>query len=155
MQRSPPRPRDPLPAAFLRSSIFLGRICHSLMGLYISCDVPLLFAVGTSTVRYIFELHNTWCINSLAHWFGDRPNDKNIKACDNSIMKWHLIGECFHNYHHVSPFDSSEFPFNMFDTSSAIIKLLSNTGLTYDFKEAPEEAVTRRKQRIRADGGLH
>ncbi|XP_003737375.1 stearoyl-CoA desaturase 5 [Galendromus occidentalis] len=136
---------------------FLGVVIVPSWIIYRCFDVPLLFAVGTSLTRYTFQLHNTWCINSLAHWFGDRPYDKNIKACDNPVIKWHLIGECFHNYHHVFPFDykSSEFPFTIFDTSSSLIRLLSYVGLTYDLKEASQEAVARRKEKIGQDGGLY
>jgi len=62
--------------------------------------------------RWIFVLHVTWTINSVAHTFGSRNYDPNIRAANSLIESIISGGEGSHNFHHKYPYDytTSEHP---------------------------------------------
>lgn len=62
-------------------------------------------------LRYCYVLHATWCVNSVAHFFGDRPYDPASKPSENWFVAFVAIGEGWHNWHHKFPYDyaTSEF----------------------------------------------
>ena len=64
-------------------------------------------------LRYVLCLHSTWSVNSFAHYFGYKPYNKNIEAKENFFTTIVAVGEGWHNYHHVYPYDykASEFGF--------------------------------------------
>jgi len=133
----------------------------SLVGVFIlpgwffmtTCGLPLHFALRVAFLRYTLSLHITWCINSVAHWIGHKPYDKKSKATENVFMKFLTIGEGYHNYHHVFPFDykAAELPFTFANLTTYFIQLMSIMGQAYDLKEASPEIVKKRKER--AGGG--
>lgn len=55
--------------------------------------------------RHVWVLHMTWCVNSFAHLFGDRPYDPKINPAENLFVSICAIGEGWHNYHHRYPHD--------------------------------------------------
>ncbi|XP_065170210.1 stearoyl-CoA desaturase 5-like [Atheta coriaria] len=55
--------------------------------------------------RYIISVNLVWCINSLAHSYGNKPYDKNIGPVEQGFMRVVAYGEGFHNYHHTFPQD--------------------------------------------------
>lgn len=61
--------------------------------------------------RWIIVLHITWTINSVAHTFGTRKYNPNIRAADSLVESFLSGGEGTHNYHHHYPRDyaASEF----------------------------------------------
>jgi stearoyl-CoA desaturase (Delta-9 desaturase) len=71
--------------------------------------VPILFWEETllyswcvpACMRYIIALNATWCINSFAHMFGNRPYDKRISPVQSLFVSVVCAGEGWHNYHHV------------------------------------------------------
>ena len=62
-------------------------------------------------LRYIYVLHATWCVNSVAHFFGNRPYDEESYPAENWFVAFIAIGEGWHNWHHKFPYDyaTSEF----------------------------------------------
>jgi|TARA_B110001469_G_C9520218_1_gene258967 stearoyl-CoA desaturase (delta-9 desaturase) len=62
-------------------------------------------------LRYVWLLHCTWCVNSVAHLWGERPYDEAINPAENRLVTLLAIGEGWHNWHHKYPFDyaASEF----------------------------------------------
>lgn len=76
-------------------------------------------------MRYMITVHGTWCVNSFAHYAGSKPYDKwasaferiiatpklmniicrNIAATNNTYVGVLGLGEGWHNYHHVFPWD--------------------------------------------------
>ena len=62
-------------------------------------------------LRYCYVLHATWCVNSVAHFFGDRPYDTTSLPAENWFVAFVAIGEGWHNWHHRFPYDyaTSEF----------------------------------------------
>ncbi len=59
----------------------------------------------SNILRIVACLNLTWCINSLAHYIGDKPYNKNIEARNNNILGILTLGEGWHNYHHSYPKD--------------------------------------------------
>lgn len=87
-------------------------------------------------LRWVMQLHSTWCVNSVAHTFGSRPY-KDIPPCESLIASIFAIGEGWHNWHHAYPFDyaTSEFGFLLqWNPTKVLIDLLSLVGQTYDHK---------------------
>jgi stearoyl-CoA desaturase (delta-9 desaturase) len=48
--------------------------------------------------RHVWVLHMTWCVNSVAHFFGYKPYDRNIRPVENLFVSIGAIGEGYHNY---------------------------------------------------------
>lgn len=43
--------------------------------------------------RYLIGLHTTFIVNSVAHAYGTKPFDANIKSCDNGYLSLFVLGE--------------------------------------------------------------
>lgn len=84
-----------------------------------------------SFLRIVFFHHVTWCINSVAHTFGSTPYDNKITARNNLILAWFTMGEGYHNFHHVFPFDYRNGPqvYN-WDVTKWAVYLMSFVGLS-------------------------
>lgn len=90
-------------------------------------------------LRYVFVLHCTWCVNSLAHLYGNRPYDKTIHATENPFVSFLAIGEGWHNWHHKYPFDyaASEFGiYSQYNPTKLFLDTMGWIGAAYDFKRA-------------------
>lgn len=105
------------------------------------------FAPGV--MRYIMTLHVTWCVNSFAHMFGNKPYDKKINPSENLYVSFATIGEGFHNYHHVFPNDyaTSEFGGFYFNFTKIFIDTFYALGQVTDRKKISDEMVLNRRQR--------
>ncbi|CAL4098735.1 unnamed protein product, partial [Meganyctiphanes norvegica] len=105
-------------------------------------------------LRYTIVLHFTWFVNSLAHWVGNKPFDKSIFPVQNGLVAFLAMGEGWHNYHHVFPWDyrTSELGgwlTNMlnFNFTTTIIDFFAKTGQVYDRKTITPEMWKRRMNR--------
>jgi len=88
---------------------------YSLLSLFFSFMMPTAISScwdDTSNgfwvaaiVRYMVTLHATWCVNSVAHFFGSKPYDPNIKPSESLFTACVSLGEGWHNYHHTFPSD--------------------------------------------------
>ncbi|CAG7829494.1 unnamed protein product, partial [Allacma fusca] len=54
-------------------------------------------------LKYTYNSHRTYLINSVAHMWGSRPYDINMTARNNKIATVLAYGEGWHNYHHAFP----------------------------------------------------
>lgn len=98
-------------------------------------------------MRYTLVLHFTWTVNSLAHYVGARPYDKTMYAAENPVVAYLALGEGWHNFHHVFPFDYRASEFGGASTSNVttgIIEFFSKLGLTYDLKAASDNIIEKR-----------
>lgn len=43
--------------------------------------------------RYVFALHSTWTVNSIAHLYGHRPYDKRVQPRENEFVIYASFGE--------------------------------------------------------------
>ncbi|CAG2103329.1 unnamed protein product [Medioppia subpectinata] len=100
-------------------------------------------------LRYAFTLNVTWCVNSAAHLWGNKPYDKSINPVECSIR--HLMfGEGFHNYHHTFPWDYSASEFgamDVFNPATMFIDLFAKIGWAYDLRKASDDVVKGRQRR--------
>jgi len=83
-------------------------------------------------IRIAIVLNLTWCINSFAHYFGDKPHNKNLKASNNSLLGFLILGEGWHNYHHSYPKDYRASEPNKINFTTNFIDLTKILGLSYN-----------------------
>jgi len=70
-----------LPLALFMTFVFPTVVPHLLWG------EPLLTAFMVAIFRYIFFLNAEWCVNSVAHTFGNRPYDKDILPTESLFVR--------------------------------------------------------------------
>jgi stearoyl-CoA desaturase (delta-9 desaturase) len=88
-------------------------------------------------VRWIFLLHSTWCVNSVAHIWGTTPYNPRISSKQSMITSLVAVGEGWHNYHHTYPYDyrASEFNWNNeWNPTTLLLDSLSSVGLVWNKK---------------------
>ncbi|CAL8118607.1 unnamed protein product [Orchesella dallaii] len=102
-----------------------------------------------SMMRYIIILNVTWCVNSVAHIWGDKPYDKNINPVENKFVAVMTSGEGWHNYHHTFPWDykAAELPSYGANMSAVLIDLFAKIGWAYELKTVPEKMIQARVAR--------
>ena len=81
-------------------------------------------------IRIFFNLHITWCVNSLAHYTGSKPYKVTLKAVDNLFVSILTFGEGWHNYHHSFPKDYRASPPNVYNPTTNFIDLTYFIGLS-------------------------
>lgn len=99
--------------------------------------------------RFCINLNIAFCINSVAHMWGQKPYDKNISPVENFPISIASLGEGYHNYHHVFPWDYKtgelgDYPFNL---TTGFIDAFARIGWAYDRKYVSPEMVHRRAHR--------
>lgn len=86
-------------------------------------------------VRLLISHHTTWCINSLAHYWGSQNYSEEHTAVDNYIISLITYGEGYHNYHHSFAHDyRNGIRWFHFDPGKWLIWTLSKIGLARDLK---------------------
>ena len=88
-------------------------------------------------LRWVMELHATWCVNSVAHTFGYRPYTKDIRPCESFVTALVANGEGWHNWHHTYPFDYATAEHGtllQLNTTKILIDGLAVIGQTYDHR---------------------
>ncbi|CAG0919367.1 unnamed protein product [Notodromas monacha] len=108
--------------------------------------VAMLFSVF---FRYVFSLHCTWLVNSAAHLYGNKPFDKFINAAENVRVAYAALGEGWHNYHHVFPWDykTSELGDYSVNLTKMFIDSMAFIGQAYDLKTVSREVILARAAR--------
>ena len=111
--------------------------------------VPAIF-------RYVFTLHMTWLVNSVAHCWGWKKYDKRINPVENVLVSLGAHGEGFHNYHHTFPHDyaTSEYGSVYFNLTKGFIDFMALFGQAYDRRKISEEQVMQRRKRTGDLSGL-
>ncbi|KAK6629877.1 hypothetical protein RUM43_003698 [Polyplax serrata] len=100
-------------------------------------------------VRYCVTLNIAFCVNSIAHLWGHRPYDRNIHSTDNLSVSIAALGEGWHNYHHVFPYDykTGELGDYTFNLTTGLIDFFARIGWAWDLKTVSREMVAKRKER--------
>ena len=98
--------------------------------------------------RLVLSLNATWCVNSVAHLWGNRSYDRDINPVENIIVSTCAIGEGFHNFHHTFPYhySTSEHRWSI-NLTTLFIDTMVFLGLAYDRKTVSKEMIERRKNR--------
>ena len=93
-------------------------------------------------LRLTLVHHFTFFINSLCHYFGERPFASNISARDSWWVAYLTFGEGFHNFHHKFQWDyRNGIRWYDFDPSKWTIKLLSFFNLTKDIRKVADHKI--------------
>lgn len=93
-------------------------------------------------LRTLALLHATWCVNSVAHWFGERPYSKVLSARNSFITALITGGEGYHNFHHRFPSDyRNAVRWYQYDPTKWFIWTMKVTGLAHDLKSASSEQI--------------
>ncbi|XP_063243514.1 acyl-CoA Delta-9 desaturase [Bacillus rossius redtenbacheri] len=101
--------------------------------------------MGLCVVRYVSGLNFTWLVNSAAHIWGTRPFDKRISPAENAVVALVAMGEGWHNYHHVFPWDykAAELGGYAFNLTTFFLDVFAKVGWAYDLKSPSRELVRR------------
>lgn len=82
-------------------------------GHFVYQDALLGFLVH-GLLRWTLALNATWCVNSVAHYFGDRSYDPSASARESLLTAILTVGEGWHSYHHKYPWDYATSEFGVF-----------------------------------------
>lgn len=95
-------------------------------------------------VRLFLLHHTTWCINSLAHYWGTQNYAEEHSAVDNYLISLLTYGEGYHNYHHTFAQDyRNGIRWYHFDPTKWLIWILYKLGLAYDLKQTNNYRIAR------------
>jgi len=95
-------------------------------------------------VRLFCLHHTTWCINSLAHYWGTRNYSQEHSAVDNYLISLLTYGEGYHNYHHTFAYDyRNGIRWYHFDPAKWLIWTLHKLGLARDLKKVNNYRIAR------------
>lgn len=124
--------------------------------LLIPIGVPVYFwneSLWTSfwvnfNARFCLTLNMAFLVNSVAHMWGQKPYDKNISPVENIGVSILALGEGWHNYHHVFPWDyrTGELG-NAFNPTTKILDFFAKIGWAYDLKSVSGEMIARRAKK--------
>lgn len=121
-------------AANIAAFLFVGWMTNDYVGAFIFAWWVRLFALH----------HTTWCINSLAHYWGSQSYSQEHSAVDNYIISLLTYGEGYHNYHHTFSQDyRNGIRWYHFDPTKWIIWTLHKFGLAYDLKKVNNYRIAR------------
>uniref|UniRef100_A0A1B6CF47 Fatty acid desaturase domain-containing protein n=1 Tax=Clastoptera arizonana TaxID=38151 RepID=A0A1B6CF47_9HEMI len=100
-------------------------------------------------LRFSITLNMAFAVNSFAHMYGSRPFDKNISPVENVFVSIGALGEGWHNYHHVFPWDykTSELGDYTYNLSTWFIDSFARIGWAYDLKSVSSDMIRRRVER--------
>jgi len=120
--------------AFVLPTLVAGLLWGDWMGGY--------FYAGA--LRLCFVHHSTFCVNSVAHYFGSHSYDDDRTPRDSVVTAVLTLGEGYHNFHHEFPNDyRNGIQWYHYDPTKWFIALLSYMGLTYNLKVFPKNEVNR------------
>jgi stearoyl-CoA desaturase (delta-9 desaturase) len=92
--------------------------------------------------RQFLVHHNTFMVNSLAHFWGLAPFADEHTPRDSIVTALLTFGEGYHNFHHEFPYDyRNAIKFYQYDPTKWVIKALSYIGQTYDLKVFDDDIV--------------
>ncbi|ORZ26321.1 putative stearoyl-CoA desaturase [Lobosporangium transversale] len=100
-------------------------------------------------IRQFVVHQSTYCVNSLAHWLGDKPFDDRRTPCDHLFTALLTLGEGYHNFHHEFPQDyRNAIKFYQFDPTKWLIAFCSFIGLAWDLKRFPSNEIKKGQLRM-------
>jgi len=123
-----------------------------VIGLFIAFVVPAGLAslwgdfwgglLVAGAFRTLLLLHATWCVNSVAHWFGTQPYSKRGSARNSILTALITGGEGYHNFHHQFPSDyRNGIRWYQYDPTKWFIWALSKVGLAHGLSRTPDSLL--------------
>ncbi|KAL0880737.1 hypothetical protein ABMA27_001949 [Loxostege sticticalis] len=98
-------------------------------------------------LRFTITLNIAYCVNSFAHLWGNKPYDRFIKSVENTAVSLAALGEGWHNYHHVFPWDYRTSELGRINISTNFIDAFAKIGWAYDLKAAPSSMIINRAKK--------
>ncbi|CAI5714158.1 hypothetical protein KXD40_007950 [Peronospora effusa] len=130
---------------YLKMVLLMCYLVPTVVGYYLGSPWAGFWVGGV--FRHVWVLHMTWTVNSVTHFFGYKPYDRNIHAVENLLVALGALGEGYHNYHHKYPSDyaTSEWGIlsGQFNPTKAFIDFCALIGQAYDLKRSRTAARTR------------
>lgn len=105
--------------------------------------------------RFCITLNIAFFVNSVAHMWGKRPYDKKIGPVENVAVSIAALGEGWHNYHHVFPWDykTAELGDYTLNPTTAFIDLCARFGWAYERRTVSSNMV--KSKVLRSGDGSH
>ena len=98
-----------------------------------------------SVVRIFLLHHITWSINSICHFFGERPFDARDESTNNWPLSLLSFGESWHNNHHAFPSSARHGILRgQIDLSWRVIRTLELLGLARNVRRVTAAMLARR-----------
>ncbi|MDQ3645764.1 MAG: acyl-CoA desaturase [Actinomycetota bacterium] len=95
-----------------------------------------------SLVRIFMLHHVTWSINSICHYYGERPFETPDMSTNNWVLSIISFGESWHNNHHAFPTSAVHGVGRaQFDMTGALIKVLEKLGLAWNVKVVTDKQL--------------
>lgn len=120
----------------------------TLVGHFFLSGASTGFWIG-GIFRHVWVLHMTWCVNSVAHLFGNRPYQPSINPAENLFVSICALGEGWHNYHHKYPRDYATGEWGIlsgqWNPTKLFIDACALVGLAHDLKRSKTARITREK----------
>ncbi|EQC27056.1 stearoyl-CoA desaturase (delta-9 desaturase) [Saprolegnia diclina VS20] len=132
---------------YLLSVLLMCYVSPSVLGHLAFGSASTGFWIG-GIFRHVWVLHMTWCVNSVAHFFGYKPYDRNIRPVENLLVSIGAIGEGWHNFHHKFPSDYATGEMGIlqqWNPTKAFIDLMALVGQAYDLKRSRTSTSTRER----------
>ncbi|GAB0096568.1 Acyl-CoA desaturase [Sergentomyia squamirostris] len=100
-------------------------------------------------LRFCTTLNIAFFVNSAAHMWGQRPYDKSINPAENLAVALAALGEGWHNYHHVFPWDykTGELGEYKFNPTTGFIDFFAKLGWATERKSVSRDMIVRRAAR--------
>uniref|UniRef100_A0A0K8UZM8 Acyl-CoA Delta(11) desaturase n=3 Tax=Bactrocera latifrons TaxID=174628 RepID=A0A0K8UZM8_BACLA len=97
-------------------------------------------------MRFTSTLNAAFFVNSVAHMWGKKPYDKSISPVESPIVSFLALGEGWHNYHHVFPWDykTGEFGSYKLNMTTAFIDFCAKIGWASGRKSVSPDMIKRR-----------
>jgi len=126
-------------------SVFLGLILPTLVcGLGWQDWWGGFFFAGV--LKTVILMQCTFCINSVAHYFGTATFADERTARDSYLVSLCTLGEGYHNFHHEFPFDyRNGLHFYDYDPGKWFIYSFSLFGLAYNLKRFQSDLFAKGK----------
>lgn len=105
------------------------------------------YALIGGALRLTIQWHMTFCVNSVAHWWGSQKYSTNHTGRGSWWLSFFVWGEMDHNYHHTFPNDfRTGTNWYDFDPGKWFIWVCSKVGLARDLKMVSKERIDRLTQ---------
>ena len=99
-----------------------------------------------SLVRIFFLHHVTWSVNSICHFYGERPFKTKDFSTNNWLLSLVSFGESWHNNHHAFPTSAVHgIGKGQVDVSAGVIRFLQKVGIADDIKVATGKQIDRKQ----------
>lgn len=131
------------PLAFVMSFV-----APTLIGSLWGEAIGAFFMVGL--VRLVIQWHMTFCVNSVAHYWGSQKYSTQHTARGSWWLSFITWGEMDHNFHHTFPSDfRTGTRWYDFDPGKWVVWVSEKLGLAYNLKKMDEEKIDRAMERAK------